>query len=81
MAIEYDSLRVLAPEILAILQDCGPLRAKDIAREATRRGVTHANNLGSVNKVLSEYLTDSVQKIDGGRWMAKPQPDNPPSAH
>ncbi len=83
MVIEYDSHRFIAPKILAILQDCGPLRAKDIAKEARRRNYTLIGDASGVNKVLTEYLTDSVVKIEGGRWVAKqPPPESlSPSAH
>ena len=83
MTIEFDSKYLFAPKVLAIVEKHGPLRAKDIAREARRLGFSRIANPSAVNKVLTEYLADSVVKVEGGRWVAKqPPPEtNPPSAH
>ena len=82
MAIEFNENHLFAPKVLAILQDCGPLRSKDIAREARRRGFGQCNQ-NTINKVLTQYLADSVLRMEDGQWVAKPSPSKTisPSAH
>jgi hypothetical protein len=73
MAIEYDGGYRLAEKILGVLEQAGPLKPKEIARELRRQRLA-ASSTATVNKILSHYMDGRVTRCRSGEWSVIASP-------